>query len=437
MKRIVFGKIIVSLIMMCLMFACTTLVYADCNVSVTGNVKVVKKGDYIKNDVSGDPKIVIGSSSTHKKSAITFYVNFEGANWAGPKSGNLYTGVTYTVEDINRLCIQVNQSSFDFKKRSIVLPVNVKIVGGGDITATVESNGTSVSDKTVVFAKGVDGNVSFGTNMDGVKASEYCELNPIYINDTTTQVYKAGTKFKVSVDNGYYFTNNGSISATGKFEGKCTFSLDESDKSVGYINITEDTAAETGKVSVDGLVLKRNATGAIKVIMIEMSGKGMEQYTRKFAAATYDANYVYTPTTTEASTEATTQGPKKTVVFSVNSDKYNVDGVSRSAYLPLKIEKMHTVIPLEVFRAVYDVKDEDFSSDGNSAKINFGDKVMTFKVGSSTAALGENSVDLSYDVSSDGGNLYVPLVPVFNAMGVKNEDIVFNSADKTITIYIR
>jgi hypothetical protein len=437
MKRIVFGKFILSLIMMCFMFAFATSVYADCNVSVSGSVKVVKKGDYIKNDVSGDPKIVIGASSTHKKSAITFYVNFEGANWAGPKSGSLYTGVNYTVEDINRLCIQVNQSSFDFKKRSIVLPVNVKIISGGDITATVESNGTSVSDKTVVFARGVDGNVSFGTNMDGVKANEYCELNPVYINDTTTQIFKAGTKFKVSVDNGYYFTNTGSINATGKFEGKCAFSVDASDKSVGYISITEDTTAKVGKVSVEGLVLKRDATGAIKIIMIEMSGKGIEQYSRSFAAATYDANYVYTPTTTEASTEATTQGPKKTVVLSVNADKYQVNGTNKSAYLPVKIEKMHTVIPLEIFRAVLDVKDEDFSSDGNTAKITVGDKVMTFKVGSSTATLGDESVDLCYDVTSENGNLYVPLVSAFNAVGVEKEDIVFNSADKTITIYIK
>jgi hypothetical protein len=407
---------------------------------VSGKVKVVKKGDFIKNQETNDPKIAIGSSADHKKSSITFYVTFDGAMWAGPKSGNFYTGVNYNVEDINRLCVQVDKNKFDMAKRVMTIPLNIKITGGGDITATVEGNGTSVSDKTVVIAKSVDGVVGLGSNSDGVKANEYCELNPVYISDTSTQVFKAGTKFRVSVDSSFYFTNTGTVTATGKFADKCSFEIDASDKSVGYIKINEDTTAEAGKVSVSGLVLKRDVTGAFKVIMMEISGSGIESYSRSFAVANYDSSYTYTPTTTtnaEAATEETTQAVKKTVVMNINSDKYQSNGAVKSCYSPVKITKLHTVMPVELFRAVYDVKNEDFKTDGSTAEIKIGEKTVVFKAGSSTMTINGQGVEMGYAAESENGIIYVPLASVFKAMGVATEDIIFNSTDKTVTLYIR
>lgn len=439
-----------------LVFSGLSTVHAKCSIWLKNSVATVNNnqsiiGTYI-------PTVAIGHSSDHNVE-VNFAISLDGAKWDYEKSGTLYPGVTYKLEDSDTMKITVENgvgnNKFDFYSKNLYIPLYSTPTKGGKIKFIVESRNSSVSDSTIVYAININGDIKASTKK--IEINQIGELNTIQITDNSTCSISKNSYFILELDTSFKFTNEVTPEATGKFQDKCSFTIDSNNKSKAYIRFSEDIPEEKGTISLNGLVIQRKSDVSFNVAMMKVSAVNTTiplESNVVIAKYNKDAEYSGTEATKETTTEITTEVTTETlteastniqpttvseenIVIVIGADTYSVGNKNYSLDVSAYINKDgYTMMPLRAMANSIGINDENINYDNESKTATLTHGSITAEITADVNKINVNGFDVTIDCSAEikDGRLFLPLRAMSNIFGIDNSNIEFESETKTITI---
>lgn len=413
----------------------------------------------IGTSLSGDyaPIVYIGWSDDHK-SNLNFYATLEGAEWNYGKSGTIQQGVTYQKINSKTLMIYVKvgtgEDEIRFNRgKNIHLPVDCTISDAGDIRLIIDSNGTTVSNANIVFAKGIDGNLTVSSGRAKLNSQGY--LKKITVNDSSSQAYNAGSKIKLSLDSGFKFGENATVTGYGKFKDKVEFKLDTANQSIAYLVITEKTDKLGGSIAIENAYVKRNSTSKFNIAMLNVKfDKSVVPLDSNLAVISYSAEADTTTreTTTEATTVSTTTvkdrvtenttKPADVFQIQIGADSYSINGINYPIDAAPYIKNGRTMLPLRAVANAVGIDDANIRynaptktatliSDSTNIYVTSGEGSLVKEVnGTST------SIEIDAPAEIRDGRIFLPFRAIANALGIDNSNISYNNKTKTVSIIL-
>lgn len=458
-------KITALILTLIMTMSCFITVQAKCSVWLKNGVATV----YEKQSISGNniPAAVIGHSSEHHKET-EFKIVLNGAKWNYKNTGTIDTGVTYDVIDDNTLKIHVYNSKqsghFNMYNKDLSIPLYSTPTQGGYISFTIVPISKSLPDKTITYAKYINGTISASSKK--IELNQKGTLKPIKISDTTTATAKKGTLITLDVDTNFKFVNKGSFEATGKYTTEnCNYYISSKSKSRLVIQLKEDTEALKGEIILKDIVIERNSDSQFNAVMINVASENtIEPFTNTFVVGKYNKDAVYVApettkattteattisaeatdttadvtkatATTEATTEVTTEN-NKNIVIKIGADSYQVGNKEYSLDAPAYISNGYTMLPLRAMANSLGINDDsiEYNSDLKTATLTLNSIKISITANENT--LNINGIEMPIDCAAEINNnrLFLPLRAISNAFGIDNDNIEFEPEEKIITI---
>lgn len=261
-------------------------------------------------------------------------------------------------------------------------------------------------------------------------------LNPLKFNDTNYMSIPKGTEFTISLNSGYVFTEEPTLTAEGKFEGLCELERDPVNKNTLHLTVTEDTPRGTGSITVDNLQV---SGGRSKALI--MSVKDQHGYSnRNLNVASYNADQ-----DEEESSEAATEGVTETTTRSVAAEEtaveiplgqsyYTLNGTPVAMDSPAFISNGYTMLPLRAVAGIIGISDIDYNGGDKTAVLEYNGTRLEVTAGLDNMYINgaERAVDTSAVIRNN--RLYLPMRAIAEAFGFDN--IKFDTVSKTVTIVI-
>ncbi|MCC8014732.1 MAG: copper amine oxidase N-terminal domain-containing protein [Eubacterium sp.] len=240
---------------------------------------------------------VIASDVMKTKNNIT--VTLEGMKWSrlkktGSVKNNAYISMSYKkIDDTTILIEQSNiTDSMIYSGYTITIPLTGTITGTGEHKAIVDFGCDDIPQCQVVFGYCNDGDIS-------ITSSSYNEVNnagkidDIVITDSTTQSFKSGTKFTLTIQQAYSFYQAPGIEGTGKFADKCSAALSTANSAQCIITLTSAVSSgETGTIVLSNVIIEKSSSTIPKSesITAALTASGWKEYSSEAPIAKYSAD---------------------------------------------------------------------------------------------------------------------------------------------------
>ena len=411
------------------------------------------------------PQVAIGWSRDHT-SDLTFYAQLVGAEWNYGNSGKIMRGVTYTKVNKTTLEISVDVGTGSDELNfgggyNLYLPLDCTIKNAGEIRLIIDGNETTVSNANILIAKAVDGRITVHGNKTPIKQTG--SLKKVTVTDTSTQSYKAGTKFTMDIDTGFKFTGEADISGTGKFKDLVRFEVDKNNASRAYLIIAGDTQNMDGEIIMENVGVTRGSDGKFTVAMIkttftasvvpvnstlavasylqgeESTTKKAETTTKATTETTTEATTKAVETTTETTTQAETAAVSE-IKIKIGADQYTINGETYPLDVPAYISNGSTMLPLRALANAMGIADDKISYDAASktAVLSQGSYSVSITAGEKKLTVSAVGIDKTEEIASPAeikdGRIFLPLRAMANALGIDDSAIAYDAAEKTVTI---
>lgn len=281
-------------------------------------------------------------------------------------------------------------------------------------------------------------------------SSKYSALSKITLSDNTDRAYKIGDKIILTFDNGFNIFSGGklpNVTSTGRFKDKCKLTVTSSG---GYITILDNiSGGSEGSIEITGIILERNSTSEFKNINVKVTYSGEEDNYSTAQVAKYSSLYTSVPsttttvvsTTTESTTESTTEtttasvDSAKTIKFKIGDTNYSVKGQNKELLAPPYIKDGYTMLPMRALANAIGITDDKISYANGIAIFKINDNVeLVITKDSSEYTLAGNKVNMSTSAEIKNGTMFLPMRDLVTAMGITNDNILFNNVTKEVTL---
>lgn len=281
-------------------------------------------------------------------------------------------------------------------------------------------------------------------------SSKYSALSTITLSDNTDRAYKIGDKIILTFDNGFNIFSGGklpNVTSTGRFKDKCKLTVTSSG---GYITILDNiSGGSEGSIEITGIILERNSTSEFKNINVKVTYSGEEDNYSTAQVAKYSSLYTSVPsttttvvsTTTESTTESTTEtttasvDSAKTIKFKIGDTNYSVKGQNKELLAPPYIKDGYTMLPMRALANAIGITDDKISYANGIAIFKINDNVeLVITKDSSEYTLAGNKVNMSTSAEIKNGTMFLPMRDLVTAMGITNDNILFNNVTKEVTL---
>lgn len=304
--------------------------------------------------------------------------------------------------------------------------------GPSDYYKSVDSDYKLIGSVDVAYVADGKFNVSCTRKEIGSEGT----LNPLKFNDTNYMSIPEGTQFTVSLNSGYVFTEEPTLTAEGKFEGLCELEMDSVNKNTLHLTVTEDTPQGTGSITIDNLQVSGGRSNALIMSVSDQHGYS----NRNLNVASYNAELdeeESSEETTEAATETTTQtvAAEETVVeIPLGQSYYTLNGAPVGMDSPAFINNGYTMLPLRAVAGIIGISDINYNVETKTAVLEYNGTRLEVTAGSDKIYINgvETAVDTPAVISNN--RLYLPMRATAEAFGFDN--IEFDSVNKTVRIII-
>lgn len=375
------------------------------------------------------PRLTIKKSSDHRAGEkIRFDLNLTNAEWLyegtgaiKDTNGNDIIGITYTVLTSRSMIIEVDNDEFNPSEKDITIPLETRIDDIGTADVTIDPRGSTVSAGTYTFA-----HVSFPgmgiqlSNVDTKKGSF-----DLGFTDNYPYAMARGRIFKLTLNNGFIFLSADEVEGSGKYSDYADFKIDSKNKSIAYVEIKEYTSNSVGSIKIKGIktATTDNTEKKTTTLYVEpVYGEG--------GAVSFNLGFL------ESEENMKTGTP---VLFTIGKNGYVVEeNEVESDAAPYIDTNGRTMLPLRALANAFNISDEDIKWDDYTKTvtlINKEGKVVTITVGSTQLKVGSARVTMDTTAVIKNERTYLPMRAVLNALGIKDDDIIWNDTDKTVLVY--
>lgn len=360
----------------------------------------------------------------------SFYLNLSNAEWDCNTNGEFDTGITYNCISDTEMIVTVDTQKFDAVDNDIKIPIAAKVQETGVATVTIDPSDSPVSAGTYVFAHS-----GYPAMNISIAPSDKTGAFNMTIVDNYPYSTVNGKIFKLELENGFVFTGDCEVRGTGKFKDKVEFS--KYSDNIAYISLTSQSDASTGTIVLKNVGIEHTDKSAAGDINMSVSAINTSGYSGRLKIGTY------TPSETDSGTKDSTDTDKAYVQFKIGSGKYYVsnDGAyysvdsTNSEVVPFIDENGRTMVPLRAAAEAIGIN--DISWDGSSKTVTIKNSKDTVKIKIGENKITVNSTDIAIDTAAviKNNRTFLPIRAIANAVGIQDENIVWNENTKTINIY--
>lgn len=324
------------------------------------------------------------------------------------------------------------------------IPMVISADGVGDVTATIDDNGTTITGGSVnSLGDSVGGSGSTTTSIDSVTVDrDEMVLDTITIKENTTGTFKTGASnpIKLQLNSGFEFKKGTTytVSAGSNLSFTAvTKTVTENTDSLSFYLPNDykytNSANKVGSIQIKGLVVVAENDDTWGDVYLSISGGGIK-------AQSIKTEGTVATTTTEATTETTTESYNKEVKVQIGSDTIYVDGTgTRIDAMPyIQLSSQSTMVPLRAVSVALggDIGNADNSSmvewdaETKTVTIKYGERKIQFTAGSNRMIVDGKEKVMSNGVVAEITNsrMYVP----FRALGeALNVNVAWDAETKT------
>ena len=390
------------------------------------------------------PSLIIESSIDFEsfENEASFSLYLTNAEWLYEGSGQIESGVYYSVISSTELMITVDTSTFDAVNNNIEIPLYTEIKGSGMSEVTISSINSPVSDGTYTFAHS-----SFPTMSMDLEASDVDSAFNLTLYDDYPYSMVAGRIFELTLDNGFVFTGEADISGTGKYSGIVNFRVDDNGKTA-YIRLDSSTTNATGVIELRNVVIEptvNSQTGDINISITAINGS---DFSKTFPLGSYNKPEE-SGTANESQPEEGASGAENnensqnvsdTVRFIVGSDIYYIGTAAYKTDVKPYVNGSGTaMVPLRAAANALGIDDSSIEwTDGDFRGVTITCNGQTVKIPVGDKYIEIDGIRHETDSGAEvvNGRTFLPIRSLANALGISDSDIGWNGSTGEITIEV-
>ncbi len=399
--------------------------------------------NYVSNDISVKkdttltgsqaPVLTLDECGDFEGTGVTnFSLILNNAEWLYEGSGIIENGLNYTVISSNEMIITVDSDVYNAASSKIRIPLYTKITGKGVISVRVNPMSSPASESELIFA-----HCGYPDMDIKVSANDSLTAFDLSIKDDYPYQIVAGRIFELNLDNGFQFTGEADLSATGKFGSITEFSVD-TNKRTAYIKIESTSGAGSGTIELKNVGIEpteKSVTGDTKISITAINNS---DYSKSTVLGKYTADSAEPDGNTENNT-GTEISKENTVKFKVGSDMYYVGTIPyKSEAKPYINSSDRVMVPVRALSNAFGIDDKNIKWVENDtfrgAVIAYSTQLIKIPTEGSYAEI--NGVKVPSDSSAEIVNdrLYLPLRSIAYFYGVTEENITWNENTGEVTI---
>ncbi|MCD7777900.1 MAG: copper amine oxidase N-terminal domain-containing protein [Clostridiales bacterium] len=400
-------KLILSLVLMLAVFIPSNVVFAG-----RSDVALSLEDAYYEmtNGVTGDsyPTLnvkVTGDSLT----SMAFHLVLDGADWDTSKMSKYDSNVTVSRSSTSDIQLKFSKEFFKANKNGntteFSIPLYAKNFCDGYTYLYVTETPTYMDDAEFLFASNTAG--SFSVNYDEnaeIYKTGISVLSDVKISDSSNYPAVSGeTSFRISIsDPNFAIVSIPDIEGTGKYEDNVYCELESS--TVLNVKVKEESETGTGIITIKNLTLNRTA----------------EKLTTSPNITVYS-----TRTITFKTNEGTSKTRKIEDRTTYSCGEY--------------IDRKSDLTAPETSSAAEETVEESEETAGEeiteeNSLLPEGENVLTFTVGTESYVINGETVETSSPCIVSEGSTLLPLRALSKALGVADEDIIYDAETKTVVI---
>lgn len=306
------------------------------------------------------------------------------------------------------------------------------------------------TDKVAVYQEGTSYTPPLQISVSNAnnKANKYAVLNRVKLVDSTNRKYSAGDKIVIKFDQGYRWFVNGNlpeIIADGKFTNKCKFSFNANNVNEAYLVITGDiNDSSVGSIEMNKVIIERDSNDIFEYVNMYADVNGDEDSAATMPVAKYNSLFTYVPetTTVEYTSEVTTADISNDmdgniVKLKIGDVNYSVNGNNMTLLAEPYIKDGYTMLPIRALANVVGISDDRISYSDGTAVFKIKDSVeLQIKNGSSEYILSGQVNKCSTSAEIVNGTMFLPMRDLANAIGISNDNIMYDANTKEITLFV-
>ena len=384
------------------------------------------------------PVLTLDECGDFEGTGVTnFSLILNNAEWLYEGSGIIENGLNYSVISSNEMIITVDSDVYNAASSKIRIPLYTKITGEGVISVRVNPMSAPVSDSELIFA-----HCGYPDMNIKVSANDDLTAFDLSIKDDYPYQIVAGRIFELNLDNGFQFTGEADLSATGKFGNITEFSVD-TNKRTAYIKIESTSGAGSGTIELKNVGITPTVNSVTGDTKISITAINNSDYSKSTVLGKYTAETTEPDNNTENNTD-TEISNENTVKFTVGSDMYYVGSIPyKSETKPYINSSDRLMVPVRALSNAFGVDDKNISwvEDDTFRGVVIEDGNRIIKI---PAMSGENSyleingikvpADSAAEIVND--RIYLPIRSVANAFRVSDDGITWNESTGEVIINV-
>lgn len=368
-----------------------------------------------------------------------FSLILNNAEWLYEGSGIIENGLNYTVISSNEMMITVDSDVYNAASSKIRIPLYTKITDEGVISVRVNAISAPVSDSELIFA-----HCGYPDMDIKVSANDDLTSFDLSIKDDYPYQIVAGRIFELNLDNGFQFTGEADLTATGKFGNITEFSVD-SNKKTAYIKIESTSGAGSGSIELKNVGIEPTSKSVTGDTKISITAINNSDYSKSTVLGKYTADTSEHDDNTQGGSQDNTDSEistENTVKFTVGSDMYYVGTIPyKSETKPYINTSDRVMVPVRTLSNAFGIDDKDISwvEDDTFRGVVIQYAARTIKI---PAMSGDNSyleingfkvtADSAAEIVND--RIYLPIRSVVNAFGISDNGITWNESTGEVII---
>lgn len=435
-KILVPAVLAVSMLMPCTSFAASEW-YVDKTVVVREDTELT---------MENAPTVTISADSMFKED-FSFELDITNAEWLYDNTGILETGLEYIKLGDSEILFNVDYDEYKPDVNDIVIPLYCKITKGTAEVVLVcdDYNIKDGNDKS--FGKTPEESkttVSYGGNAGNLGGNKD-ELEDISIKEHDLDEIKKGDKYILTLTNSFEFTGDGKVSGTGSFENaNMDISFEKPD--VCVITVNDNLKNVSGSILVTGLKVNSTTDSAFKgtdIVVTKSADKNCSETVNigkliqtvpsdaplKVAVVTMDNGSISASGTGAPGKKIRIVAGGKTVA-ETRTDVNGEWSVTEKFDETLEEGLYHVEI------GYYSASTDKFTSVITSdIKVSSPMYTVSFVMGEKSMTVNGVKTDIDGRLFIDeNGRMMVPVRALANALGVDNNNIVWNDSLKAVTL---
>lgn len=427
-----------------MMLATAMVVGSIPSVSFAATDNHVTKVVDVKNDSelkkNGAPSLVIEASGDHNEK-FAFELQLSNAEWSDDVddwNDFVPDGITLNRITSTEMMVTVDTDDFNAAKKDIEIPLITKITGSeGQAKVKVDGTNSTVSSGEYVFASIVNTDATF----EVAKKKEFGrtgELAPIKINDYSVSQMTKDDRIKFQLSNSFIFTEEGTVTGTGKYDGNVEVEIDKDNPSIAYLTVKKSVSGKTGTILWSDIKVKAGEDAEFGDITLSINKSGKNT---KITVGEYINEYEEIEIDTIEKDESRptitgTSDPKATIKIFVDGKENGMTTADKKGNWKYKVSDdldsgMHTIKAQyydEDTKELYDFAEETYTTE-------FKDTEIEIAIGKSYFEINGRKHDLDAAAYIDENDrTMLPLRAIANALGIDNSDIVWDPKKEEVTI---